>query len=93
MVTSAQNWPESERVQIRACLDKVLAHPLFTQSERQQRFLKFITTETLAGHTERLKGYTIGLEVFDRDPDFDPTVDSIVRVEAARLRAMAMRAA
>jgi TolB-like protein len=57
------------------------------QSERQQRFLKFIVTETLAGHTDRLKGYTIAIEVFDRDVSFDPAIDAIVRVEAARLRA------
>jgi adenylate cyclase len=57
------------------------------QSERQQRFLKFIVSETLAGHTDRLKGYTIAIEVFDRDVNFDPGIDAIVRVEAARLRA------
>jgi TolB-like protein len=57
------------------------------QSVRQQRFLRFIVTETLAGHTDRLKGYTIALEVFDRDVSFDPAIDAIVRVEAARLRA------
>jgi adenylate cyclase len=57
------------------------------QSDRQQRFLKFIVTEALAGRTDRLKGYTIAIEVFDRDVNFDPAVDAIVRVEAARLRA------
>lgn len=35
---------------------------------------------------ERLKGYTIGIDVFDRAQDFDPQLDSIVRVEAGRLR-------
>jgi hypothetical protein len=71
----------------RSCLDRILASPCFVQSERQQRFLKFIVSETLAGHTDRLKGYTIAIEVFDRDVNFDPGIDAIVRVEAARLRA------
>src|SRR5665213_1538221 len=35
----------------------------------------------------RLKEYLIGLEVFNRQESFDPRVDSIVRVEARRLRA------
>ncbi|MGQ0656729.1 MAG: hypothetical protein ACT4NU_01325, partial [Chromatiales bacterium] len=89
MMTAASgiSWTQAEVSEVHACLTRILASPVFAQSERQQRFLKFIVTETLSGHTERLKGYTIGVEVFDRDPSFDPTVDAIVRVEAARLRA------
>jgi TolB-like protein len=82
-----ENRPAPPIVKARACLDRILASPYFVQSERQQRFLKFIVTETLAGHTDRLKGYTIAVEVFDRDVSFDPAIDAIVRVEAARLRA------
>ncbi len=67
-------------------LAKVLASPMFVQAERQQRFLRYIAEETLAGRADKLKGYTIGVEVFDRDPSFDPTIDAIVRVEAGRLR-------
>src|SRR5262249_47488519 len=42
--------------------------------------------EALAGRAERLKGYTIALEVFDRPASFDPLVNPIVRMEAGRLR-------
>ena len=70
-----------------ACVEKILLSAPFAQSGRLQRFLKFVVTETLAGHADRLKGYTIGVEVFDRDPSFDSAIDAIVRVEAARLRA------
>ena len=38
------------------------------------------------GRSERLKGYNIALEVFDRPETFDPNVDPIVRIEAARIR-------
>ena len=41
---------------------------------------------TLAGDRQSLKESIIGVEVFDRGPDFDPRIDSIVRVEARRLR-------
>src|SRR6202050_5964590 len=81
------NRTNAEIAKARTCLDRILASPCFVHSERQQRFLKFIVTETLAGHTDRLKGYTIALEVFDRDVSFDPAIDAIVRVEATRLRA------
>ena len=40
----------------------------------------------LRGQSERLKGYTIGVEVLRRDTSFDPQIDPIVRVEATRLR-------
>jgi TolB-like protein len=48
--------------------------------------LEYLVNETLAGRGERLKGYNVGLEVFDRPETFDPVVDPLVRIEAARLR-------
>jgi TolB-like protein len=65
----------------------VLSSPVFTSSGRLSRFLEFVVERTLAGDGERLKEYVIGIEVFDRDASYDPRLDSIVRVEAARLRA------
>ncbi len=82
-----REWSEAERAKVQVCLDKVLSSPIFAHAERQQRFLRYVVTQTLTRNTERLKGYTIGVEVFDREPTFDPTIDAIVRVEAARLRA------
>ena len=49
--------------------------------------LEYLVNETLAGRGERLKGYNVALEVFWMSPEtFDPTVDPLVRIEAARLR-------
>ena len=56
------------------------------QSERIQQFLRYIVEEALAGRGDALKEYTIALDVFDRDESFDPQTNSIVRVEASRLR-------
>jgi hypothetical protein len=67
-----ENRTDAQIAKARSCLDRILASPCFVQSERQQRFLKFIVTETLAGHTDRLKAFTIAVEVFDRDVSFDP---------------------
>lgn len=51
------------------------------------RFLRFVVERTLASRANELKEYAIGVEVFDRRPDYDPRVDPVVRVEARRLRA------
>jgi TolB-like protein len=71
---------------VRRQLDRLLASAVFAHAGRMSRFLRFVVERTLAGEGERLKEYVIGIEVFDRDEAYDPRVDSIVRVEAARLR-------
>jgi tetratricopeptide (TPR) repeat protein/TolB-like protein len=72
--------------EIRSQLELVLRSRAFLQSHRIRRFLQFVVEESLLGQPHRLKEYMIGLEVFDRRDAFDPRVDSIVRVEARRLR-------
>ena len=71
---------------MRAQLSQIVSSPEFSQSERLQSFLSYVVVETLEGRADRLKGYTLGIEVFGREQDFDPAIDCIVRVEAGRLR-------
>ena len=71
---------------IRRAVERVLASPDFDASERNRRFLRYVTDETLAGREERIKAYNIATSVFGRDENFDPQLDSIVRIEAGRLR-------
>src|SRR5512133_1336213 len=73
---------------VTAQLQKMLQSPIFARSRRLRKFLRFTVTQTLASQQERLKEYSIGLEVFDKPESFDPRMDSIVRVVARRLRAM-----
>lgn len=73
--------------EVRSQLARILASEAFVNADRLSRFLRFIVERRLAGDGERLKEYVIGLEVFDRSADFDPRIDSIVRVEAGRVRA------
>ena len=80
------SWNESDQKAIRQQLDRILHSGPFHQSQRRQRFLEYLVNETLAGRSDRLKGYNIALEVFDRPETFDPTVYPLVRIEAARLR-------
>ena len=71
---------------IRAALETVVSSPGFRNSERMVRFLRVIVEKALSGEAGAVKEYTLGVEVFDRPPDFDPKNDTIVRVEARRLR-------
>jgi len=71
---------------VRAELDRVLASKGFQNAGRLSRLLRHVTEKTLAGETDQLKEYAVGIDVFDRNPSYDPRLDSIVRVEAGRLR-------
>lgn len=71
---------------VRAELDRILRSSGFANSDRMCRFLRCVVERTLAGRGEELKEYQLGVDVFDRKPDYDPRVDPIVRVEARRLR-------
>ena len=85
-VISLNYRSESDQKAIREQLDRILNSGPFQQSRRRQRFLEYIVNETLAGRGERLKGYNVALAVFDRPKTFDPAIDPVVRIEAARLR-------
>ena len=71
---------------VRAQLMKVLDSADFDASERNRSFLGYVVEEALSGRTARIKAYTIATSVFGRGADFDPQLDSIVRIEAGRLR-------
>lgn len=71
---------------VRDELDRVLSSGAFHTSERNRRFLTYIVDEALAGRGDRIKAYNIATSVFGRGPDFDPQSDTIVRIEAGRLR-------
>ena len=71
---------------IRQQLARMLKSPVFVHSGRLSRFLQFIVEHVIGGTQNYLKEYVIGSEVYDRQPPYDPSQDSIVRTEARRLR-------
>ena len=71
---------------IRTQLDRILSSEGFVRSARMRRFLEFVVAETVAGRSDQLGEYAIGLAVFDRREDYDPALDPIVRNDARRLR-------
>jgi serine/threonine-protein kinase len=78
--------PSISPTEIRAELQRILESGIFASAERMKRFLRFIVEETLRGKGDELNEHLLGVEVYDRDEQYDPRVDSIVRVDAARLR-------
>jgi serine/threonine-protein kinase len=72
---------------IRDQVEKILASRSFAQAPMLSRLLRYLVERTISGHTDDLKEYAVGVEVFDRGPSFDPRTDTIVRVQARRLRA------
>ena len=67
-------------------LEKILASSQFIETTRLNRFLQYLVRQSLNGNSDALKGYAIGLDVFDKPDDFDPSIDTIVRVQAGKLR-------
>jgi len=67
-------------------MSRVLEGPTFARSPGLSKLLRYLVEETLAGRADRLKEYTLGVDVFDRGEAFSPKTDTIVRVQARRLR-------
>src|SRR5687767_12568884 len=88
MMNTAQEAKKGQpdAAQVRAQIARMTKSTVFGNSPQLSAFLLFIVEAALRGKGERLKGYTIGVEVLRRDVSFDPQIDPIVRVEATRLR-------
>src|SRR5262245_21413513 len=83
---AAIGWSASDQKAIREQLVRILNSGPFHHAPRRRRFLEYIVNEALAGRGERLKGSVVAQAVFDRAETFDPNIDPVVRLEAARLR-------
>jgi malectin (di-glucose binding ER protein) len=70
----------------RAELETVLHSPVFARSPALSHLLAYLCDKTFAGKTDQIKEYSVALDVFDRRESFDQDTDSIVRVQANRLR-------
>ena len=72
---------------VRNQLEHLLAGPALSGAPRLSSLLRYLVEETLAGRGDQLKEYTVATAVLGRGSAFDPRLDSIVRVEASKLRA------
>lgn len=85
-MTATVQIDQIEPAAIREELDRILGSETFSRSERSRELLKYIVEKDLEGEADRLKGFAIALDVFDRQDSFDPSTDAVVRVQAGRLR-------
>lgn len=79
--------PSSSAESVRQELERILGSRGFVRNDRLSRFLRLIVERHLEGRDADLKESIIGIEIFGRQPGFDPKQDSTVRTEAGRLRA------
>src|ERR1700736_1556864 len=68
-------------------LARIVNSRRFISSPRLCRFLTHIVNRAIHGDLDNLKEFSIAVEVFDRNSEYDPNIDATVRVEARRLRA------
>jgi hypothetical protein len=71
---------------VRDTLERLLSSRTFGRSERARKLLRYLVEREQAGQADLLKGFSIAVDVFGKDSDFDASTDSLVRVQAGRLR-------
>ena len=74
------------RAKERAALYAVLTSGTFENNPQLANLLRYICERHFDGDTGAIKEYSIATDVFGRSQSFDQATDSIVRVEAFRLR-------
>jgi TolB-like protein/Flp pilus assembly protein TadD len=70
---------------VEAAVERITASRTFARAGRAANLLRYVVERTAAGRQADIKEYTIAVELFRRE-DYNPKVDSTVRVEAGRLR-------
>jgi len=76
----------SEREQCLAQIEKLVGSQVLHGSESLCKLLRYLAKHALDHPGTPIKEYQIATEVFGRSADFDPQLDSMVRVQAGRLR-------
>src|SRR5579883_3333582 len=67
-------------------LEKILRSAAFRNTVGLQKFLEYVVGKTLQGQSQEIKEYSIAVEVLGKPADYDPRLDTSVRVQAHRLR-------
>jgi hypothetical protein len=70
----------------KAELEAVFASGIFSRAPGLAQMLQYVCTKYFEGQSDQVKEYNIAVEALGRPADFDQKRDSIVRVEAHRLR-------
>ena len=87
----AQSTQAPDTTAVREQLDRLVAHPLFSNSKRYPVLLAYTVEQTLKGNAVELKERSIGIEVFGRSPSYDANADPVVRITAGEVRKRLMQ--
>ena len=74
--------PDAQQAELRA----VLKSGLFKRAPTLATLLSYLCEKAMQGHSAEIKEYSIAVDALGRDDSFDQEADSIVRVQANRLR-------
>lgn len=67
-------------------LERVLQSHTLHSADSLRGFLRFVVEKAIDNQESQLKEYVIATEVFGRSDNYNPRIDSTVRVQAGRLR-------
>ncbi len=67
-------------------VDKIIESGSLGSGARLPALLNYVVSKEIEGQGDQIKAYSVAIDVLGRPHDFDPSTDSIVRVEFNRLR-------
>src|SRR6201985_3057322 len=67
-------------------VERIVASPSFIRSPRLCSLLMHLCELALHGRSDEINEQSIGVALFERTPNYDPSIDGIVRSHASRLR-------
>ena len=76
----------TEREQLLEQINRLVGSHALHGSESLCKLLRYLAKHAVDHPGTPIKEFQIATEVFGRSPDFDPQLDSMVRVQAGRLR-------
>jgi hypothetical protein len=79
-------WSEDVKQAALAQLTRILESPQFRSSKKCSLFLRYVVKQASENHIECLKERTLGIEVFERAPQYDTNQDPVVRSAAGEVR-------
>ncbi len=67
-------------------IDRILRSDEFRHSEVLVHLLQYLAEKSASGAADNLKEYTVAIEALGKPPSYDPQTNSVVRIQAGRLR-------
>src|SRR5712671_3838009 len=85
-VGATAEWSSGSRQEAVEQLARILDSPQFRSSKRCSTFLRYVVEQAADNHFHNLKERTVGVAVFNRDPDYETNQDTVVRGTAGAVR-------